>query len=93
MEVLQSVAEPTVWQAVDGCVNGAIALNEARWIQPHAGKDAAERIHAGTELIEGIGGQASDADQAEIDKRLGIRGSADGERESHREYVLSCFHC
>ena len=73
-------------------MNGAVAVDDGCWVQPHAGEDAAERIDAGTELIEGIAGQAADTDQAEIYQRLGLGRAAEGRREQGCGDDVAAFH-
>jgi hypothetical protein len=90
VKILQAIAESAVGQAVNGDLDGAIAVHDGCRVQPHAGKDAAEGIDACTELVEGVRRKPAHADQSKVDQRLTDRHGAEREREraGAREEVL-----
>ncbi len=92
MIILQAVTETAVRQPEHRGVNGAVAVDDGRRVQPHAGKNAAERICTGAELVEGISRQTADADQAEIDERLGLSPATECCRQQGGHDDLFGFH-
>ena len=92
MIILQPVAEPAIRQAEHVGLNGAVGVNEGGGVQPHAGEDAAERIDASAELIEGIGWEPADADQAEVDQWLSLGADTGRQGQRRQGCEVQFFH-